>query len=164
VDVRFSNRIEDCEDLTRASHRASPHARFRKWAFLLIGIAVLALPFLGVRGVRHPDWSLWPLFPFALCFIYYGSQTPKRLARRQYGKLLSTDEYEAHISEEGIITVSPTVRTELKWEAFSRPIYGEVTVALVHGALMYVFPRRAFTDDQWQEFMHLIREHIRSKK
>jgi YcxB-like protein len=121
------------------------------------------LPFFGVRGPHHPDWSLWPLFPIAVWFIHYGLQTPTRIARKKYAKLLSKEECKADISGNGIITTSRTVRTELKWEAFSQPIKGDGVIALVHEALMYVFPRCAFTDEQWQAFMRLIREHASQK-
>jgi YcxB-like protein len=160
MEVQYTLRIEDFEEITRAAYSAHPRQQRIRWALLLIGIAVLILPFVGVRGPLHPEWSLLPLFPFAMCFIYYGLQTPNRIARKKYGRLLSQEEYKAEISENGIITTSRTVRTELKWEAFSQSIGGDGAIALVHRALMYVFPRRAFTDEQWQEFMRLIREHI----
>lgn len=100
------------------------------------------------------------MLPFGIWFIYYGTQTPKRIARKKYAKLIPTDESKAEISENGIVISSPLVRTEAKWQAFSQSIAVESVIAFRHGALMYTFPRRAFTDDQWSEFIGFIHQHI----
>jgi hypothetical protein len=118
------------------------------------------LPFLTSVSLYHPDWSMWPVLPFAAWLVYAGLQTPKRIARRRYGKMLFPHEYTAEISKDGIVTHSPTVRTELKWTAFSFFIESTNVVALIYEAVMYVFPRRAFSDNQWREFMQLIRERV----
>jgi hypothetical protein len=118
------------------------------------------LPFLAAGSLYHPDWSFWPILPFAVCLIHAGLQTPRKIARKRYKNSLFPSEYKAEISESGIVTLSPTVRTELKWEAFSRCIEGNSAVALVYEAVMYLFPRRAFAEEQWAEFMRLVREHV----
>jgi YcxB-like protein len=160
MEVHYSYRIEDFEDISIATCEADRRGRRYRVAYLLIGTAILLLPFLAAGSLYHPDWSYWPILPVAVCFIYGGLQTPRRIARKQYKNLLFPTEYKAEISESGIVTLSPTVRTELKWEAFSRRIEGKSVVALVCEAVMYLFPRRAFTEEQWQEFMRLVREHV----
>ncbi|HEY6465272.1 MAG TPA: YcxB family protein [Candidatus Acidoferrales bacterium] len=160
MEVRYTHRIEDFEDITRAVDRLHPRSRRLRQAYILVGVLVVALPFLAAGSIRHPDPTLWPLLPFAACLIAAGAKTPSRRARKYYSKLIFPYEYKVEISDAGITTNSPTVRTELQWRAFSSVIAGKDVLALTYEGLMYLFPRRAFTDDQWTDFMRLIREHV----
>lgn len=149
MEVHYSYRIEDFENVTEAASKVDPRWRRNnrnRNAFLLIGATIFLLPFLASGSLYHPDWSLWPILPLAACLLYAGVQTPKRIARKQYRHSLFPYDYKAEISDSGIVTISPTVRTELKWQAFSRCIEGDGVIALVYEAVMYLFPRRAFTD------------------
>lgn len=51
-------------------------------------------------------------------------------------------------------------RGEMKWEAFQRVIEGNGAIALVSDAMMYVFPKRAFTSTELEEFKDLIAVHV----
>jgi hypothetical protein len=158
--IHYSYRREDFEDISEVADKARPKNRRIRIAYILLGVWILILPFLAAWSLRHPDWSLWPIYPVALFLICMGLQTPKRIARRQYSSAVPRYAYDAEISENGIVTSSPSVRTELRWEAFSRCIGGNNVVGLVCEAVMYLFPRRAFTKEQWTEFMRLIAEHV----
>ena len=155
MEVHYSYRIEDFENISEAAYKSDPrgrrHTRNRN-AFLLIGATIFLLPFMASGTLYHPDWSFWPIFPVAAWLLYAGLQTPKRIARKQYKHCIFPYDYKAEISDSGIVTISPTVRTGLKWEAFSRCIDGNGVIALVYEAVMYLFPRRAFTDDQCGSF------------
>jgi YcxB-like protein len=57
-------------------------------------------------------------------------------------------------------TVSPLAESELKWAAFSRLIEGQTAIALVVDGIMYVLPKRAFSKEQLDGFMELLRRHV----
>lgn len=161
MEIRYSYRVEDLEEITAAAYKTKYRRAERiRISYLGIGIASLALPFLAAGSLLHPDRSLWFAVVLGVLFIYYGLQSPRRLARKRNAKTVRNEEYTATISEDGVVTVSPTVRTELKWEAFSSIIHSKTVVALTCNAVMYMFPRRAFSDEQWEEFSSLIRKHV----
>lgn len=163
VEVQYAYRMEDFENITEAASKTDPrwrrHTRNRN-AFRLIGATLFLLPFLASGNLYHPDWSFWPVLPLGAGLLYAGGQTPTRIARKQYRNSLFPYDYRAEISDSGIITISPAVRTELKWQAFSQCIEADGVIALVYEAAMYLFPRRAFTEQQWQEFRALISKHL----
>jgi hypothetical protein len=155
--------MKDFEEITAAAYDAYPRARLTRWGYLLVGTALVFLPFLAGGSVFDADWSLLAFLGYAALFIYAGTRTPRRTARKQYRNLIFPYEYEAEISPDGIVTTSPTVRTDLKWAAFSRAIEAPEVVALVYESVMYVFPRRAFAQEQWQEFIGMIKERVPAK-
>ena len=55
---------------------------------------------------------------------------------------------------------SPVGRGEMKWETFQRVIEGHEAIVLVADTVMYVFPKRAFTSTELEEFKELIAAHV----
>jgi hypothetical protein len=53
-----------------------------------------------------------------------------------------------------------TGRNELKWAAFNRTISAPNVGVLVSKNVMYVFPKRAFSDEQWAEFTEQIKSRV----
>lgn len=164
VEIHYKYLLEDFEEITEAAYKAYPRWARQRAAYLVLGVILLFLPFLAGGSLHHPDWSLWWVPAFGVGGIYAGLETPKRVARKKYGSSIYPYEYYATISSEGIVTRSPTVRTELKWEAFSHSIESPQVIALVYEGLMYVFPRRAFTEAEWLEFKNLIQERVPQAK
>jgi hypothetical protein len=160
MNVRYSYRLEDCEDINEAADRSLPRARRVRFMSLIAGALLLCAPFLAGRGVSHPDQFLLGMSPVAICLVLWGLQSPKKSAKKFYAKAINGTEYQAVITDEGITTLSPTVRTELKWAAFSQIIEGENTMALVYEAVMYLFPRRAFNLEQWDEFLEQVHARV----
>jgi YcxB-like protein len=159
MDVHYTYGMGDFEEISEAADRLNPKARRLRKAYLLLGIALVALPFLAGGSIRHPDVSLWPTIPFGVLLIMYAANSrPRKLARKYYS--VAPYEYKASITEAGITTLSPTVRTELNWAAFSRCIEAENVLALVYENVMYVFPKRAFSEQQWEEFHGLIQRFL----
>jgi len=117
-------------------------------------------PFVTGGGITHPDQFLLGMGPFALCFFVWGFQSPRHRARKVYADAITGMEYEATITEDGITTVSSVARGELKWAAFSRVIEGNDATALVSDAVMYVFPKRAFSPEQLEAFKKLTSAHV----
>jgi hypothetical protein len=163
MEVQFVCEMEDIEEVTisELKSRYPSTGRMRKLCFLL-GLAIPLLPFLVATDFRHPDLSLWWTLPLGIGLLISAIvSTPRRWARKYYAdKCAEREECKATISEEGITMSTPMVHTELRWAAFSRCIEGNGVLALVHSGIMYVFPQRAFTEEQWKEFHGLVQRLV----
>jgi hypothetical protein len=126
-----------------------------RFELVCAGVLLLVAPFLASPGLVHPDPFLVGLSVFGIAMIAYGFQSPRGLARKQYAAMIDGSEYEASINEEAMTTRSSTGYSVIQGAAFSRVIQSENAVGIVDKAMMYVMPRRAFTQDQWAEFLSL---------
>jgi hypothetical protein len=160
MDIRYSHKIEDFEELAEVTDKLVPRRRATRFALVCVGVLLLIAPFLAGPGLVHPDPFLLGLSVFSIAVIACGLHSPRRFARKQYAAMIDGTEYEASISEEAIATRSSTGHSVLQWAAFSRVIQGQNAVGVVYKAMMYVFPRRAFTQDQWAEFLSLLRRNV----
>jgi hypothetical protein len=161
IKVRYSYRLEDLEDVHDAADRAVPTARRTRREAVVAGCLFLIAPFLAAKSILHPEAFLLGMSPFGVCFIWWGLQNPKRDVRKRYAQAVEIfPEYEVTIEEGGITTQSPTIRTELKWEAMSQILEGKGAVGLVCENVMYVFPGRAFNQEEWDRFLGQVRERI----
>ena len=158
--IKYSYRIEDFEDVSVTADRLIPRLHRIRFASIIAGSLLLVSPFLAGGGITHPDQFLLGMGPFAVCFLLWGFQSPARKARKLYATAMTGMEYEATITDDGITTVSPVTRCELKWEAFSRAIEGNDAIALVSYAVMYLFPKRAFSAEQLEEFVKLASSRV----
>ena len=160
MDVRYSYRIEDFEELAEVADKLVPRRRAIRLGLICVGVLLLIAPFLAGQSLLHPDPFLLGLSAFAVAMIACGVQSPRRVARKQYAAMIDGTEYEASIKEDAITTKSSTGHSVLQWAAFSSVIQGQNALGIVDKAMMYVFPRRAFTQDQWAEFLSLLRQHV----
>jgi hypothetical protein len=158
ISVRFRYQIEDFKELVEAD--LGTKLRRRQLTYIVLGLVVLAVPFLYGRGLLHPDRDGLPLIPLGLLLLIGGVSGTYKAALQPYQAHADDTEYETTIDDTGIMTASSTSRTELKWETFSRVIRGNNVVALVCKSVMYAYPKRAFSDEQWAEFMEQIRTRV----
>jgi hypothetical protein len=162
MEIKYSYKIEDFEEIVEVADKLAPRRHAVRFAVTSLGLFLLVAPFITSSGPSHPDLFLLGLSPFGVSMIVcVVLQNPRRIARRYYAPELAHEtEYEATIKEDGIATTSPTCRSEFKWTAFSRVIEGQNALALVERTTMYVFPRRAFSSEQWADFVALLRNHV----
>jgi hypothetical protein len=162
--IRFRYDLEDYVDATIVAYRELyPYFQRQRLGAILVGLAIVPLV-LWTHTLPPPNDSIsyW-MMPLGLWIAWhFGSSTPTRKARKVYKPLLKDEEYEADISEVGITTVSPTIRTEMQWAAFDRVLEGETTFTAYTGAVMYVFPKCAFTAAEIEQFRNLIGEKVKS--
>jgi len=158
--VRYAYRMGDFEGINESAYQLNPGVQRRRIGAFLVGILVLILPFLAGRDFRHPEPFLLGMAPFAFCLLWWGLHGPRRIARKTYADAVNGTEYQATITDEGITTLSPTVKTELKWAAFSSHIESDDAMALIYESVMYIFPKRAFQPDQWVSFQNLVSQHV----
>ncbi len=158
--VRYSYKIEDFEEICEVADNLSPRRRRIRFGLVFVGILLFLVPFLTSSGPSQPDKFLLGMSPFGVVLIVCGLRNPRRVARKYYGPEVDGREFEVTIDEGGITTTSSTARTEFQWTAFTRVIEGPNAVALVERTVMYLFPKRAFTSEQWGEFLTRLREHV----
>lgn len=161
MDVKYSFKIEDFEEIVEVADKLSPQRRAIRFALVCVGVLLLVAPFLAGADFLHPDRFLLGMYPFAFWLIACGIlQNPRRLARKYYAAEVDGTECETSINEDGITTKSSTSQVVLRWPAFSRVIEGQNAIALVEKTIMFVFPRRAFSQEQWDQFLSLLRQHV----
>jgi YcxB-like protein len=161
MDVRYSFKIEDFEEIAEVADKLTPRRHAIRFALVCVGVLLLIAPFLAGTDFLHPDRFLLGMCPFAFwliaCVIL---QNPRRVARKYYAAEVDGTECEASINEDGITTKSSTSQVVLRWTAFSRVIEGQNAIALVEKTIMFVFPKRAFSQEQWDKFLSLLRQHV----
>jgi hypothetical protein len=161
MDIRYSYKIEDFEEIVEVADKLAPRRHVIRFGLVCVGGLLLIAPFLADRGPSHPDPFLLGLSPYGISMIVCGIlQNPRRVARKYYAPEIQGIECEATIKQDGITTASPTSRAEFRWAAFTRVIEGKNVLALVETTTMHVFPRRAFSQEQWDDFISLLREHV----
>lgn len=160
IDVRYSFKIEDFVEILEVADKLSPRPRRIRFGAKFVAGLLLVAPFLTSSGPSHPDQFLLGMSATAIFLLGWGLVTPKQIARKYYDKQIDGTEYEASITENGIRTISPTSRAEFQWGAFSKVIEGTNQVALIDKTIMYVFPKRAFSPEQWTKFINLLHKHI----
>ena len=159
--IRYTFRIEDFEDLCVTAERLTPHVRRIKFAAVMAGWLLSVAPFLAAPGLWPPDKFLLGMEPMALCLVACGLQNVRRTRQKFYAAAVTDKDYEADISEGGVMTMCRVGRSELKWEALPESYRRRRrnSPGLSYAA-MYVFPKRAFTAEQLDEFKKLIASHV----
>jgi hypothetical protein len=130
------------------------------WIIALLGIALMAVPFL----LQEPDGrrylSLgWPLIPLGLILIYYGIryQSPKRVARQQYASTgIEGHEFAAQVSQEGIQVRGTYSEWKYAWPAILLAEESEKLFALYSGLQIFVFAKRYLNEEQINALRSLI--------
>ena len=133
--------------------------RFRvQW--LVVGIGLIAIVL-----TQKPSPLYWLLL-LGLLFIWTAIAYPGQRLKGHFRKSVTGEEVAAQIDEFGVTTISPTSRTEIKWEGFSFMVETSKTLSLVTiSNTILVFPKRAFTEQSCEELRRLIiQKGIRSKR
>jgi hypothetical protein len=161
IKIRYSYRLEDLEDVYDAADRISPGVRRTRREAIVAGYLFLVAPFLAASSFLHPEAFLLIIAPCGVGLIWWGMQSPKRDARRRYSQAVSIwPEIEATLAESGIMIETPATSGELAWSAVSQAVEGKTALGLVSKNQMHIFPRRAFSAEQWDEFLKLARERV----
>jgi hypothetical protein len=163
--VQYSYRIEDFEDIAEAADRLGVGKKRLSTAYLLAGVLLVFAPFLASGRIARPEPTLLPISILGLCVLVSPFfRNPRKAAHKFYAEWLDSETYTVEIDEHAIVTKSTKIYTELKWAAFSRYIEAQTGVALVIGGVMYLLPKRAFSEDQWKEFTSLYRSNVSPSK
>jgi hypothetical protein len=156
IEIRYVLQIEDFMDAIRASYASDKRGKRVRIAMIVIGIAIVPLVFYtrsfgAGRGL--PYWMI----PLGLGLAWSGLQSPALRLKTYYKKSVTNEKVIAQIDEGGVTTESPTARTEMKWVGFSYALETPNTFSLFTIAnLLFVFPKRAFSEQSCEEFRKII--------
>lgn len=133
-------------------------------ALALIAIGVFVNYFDPFNG--ELNWVCWFFMGYGLIFLivyYYRILT----IGKRYFKKLPQDKnlFPYTFSEEGISFQGEKNNTLMKWELYQSALINEKMVLLYSNEIKFsIFPRRSFTDSQFEQFSQLVRQHIANWK
>src|ERR1051326_5308793 len=138
------------------------NVRQQRWLLPLLGIAVIAVPFLqtGPDGYMKLDLiPSVPLFLLGLLLIYCGIryQTPRFVLRNGYANSgLQNRTFKALVSAEGFRVEGAHSEWKYNWPAVLVAGESENLVMLYTGIQIFVFSKRQMAQEQLAVFQQLI--------
>jgi len=161
IEIRYVLQIEDFMDSVRASYASDKRGKRVRMAMSAIGIAIVPLVFDTKSFGEGSGLSYW-MIPLGLGLAWYGLFPARRL-KAFYQKCVTGEEVTGQFDDARMVTFSATARTEILWSAFDSWIEGQTTFAIYAANVMYVLPKRAFSDESCAEFRRLLSEKIRAR-
>jgi|GEM_PF-4367423 hypothetical protein len=134
----------------------------RSWLVLLLGLAVIAVPFLhtdadGYANVDHT--LLWPMLLLGVFLIYCGLryQSLKHRAGEAYSSTgIGNHKFEALISKEGIEVKGTYSEWKYAWPAMLLVEESEELFTFYTGLQIFIFAKRYLTSEQSEAIRQLI--------
>lgn len=161
IEIRYVLQLDDFIDAVRASYAGDKRGKIVRIAAVVVGLSIIPLVFYTRSFGEGHELSYW-IIPLALGLAWSAAfQSPARRSRTYYRKSVTGEEVTGQFDETRMVTFSAKSRTEMLWSAFERWIEGDKTFVLYSANLMYVFPKRAFSDQSSAEFHTLLKEKIR---
>jgi hypothetical protein len=134
----------------------------RSWIVPLLGVAVMAVPFLQVDadGYINPHLgSLWIVVVGGFALIYYGVryQSARYIARQHYPSTgIEHHRFTAIVSDGGIKVRGTFSEWKYGWPAILLAEESEKLFALYTGLQIFVFAKRHLNDEQTNALRSLI--------
>ena len=154
------------EDYRRAVYlHLRPRPVFAVAGILMLALAVLALV-LMIRS--HPPWDpITLVLPGCLAYfaVFFFVALPWQATRhfRQNRFLAHATEY--RIDETGLHAQSDLGTTEIPWDHLHKWKENRRLILLYPtDATYFLFPRRLFTDAEWEEFRALAAQHLKKSR
>jgi hypothetical protein len=124
--------------------------RYRvRWVVIGVGLIAIVL-------AQKPS-PLYGLIFLGLFYLWSATRFPTSYLKKHFQKSVTNEQVVAQIDEGGVTTESPTARTEMKWAGFGYALETPNTFSLFTIAnIMYVFPKRAFSEQSREEFRKII--------
>ena len=115
---------------------------------------------LGIWTVLIPGGILCSL---GINTIYFTLITRRKLIKFHLAYRFVTEPGTFEFTQQGVISRSKTSEATLSWETFARAVYNDTTLLLYVSTNSHlIFPKKMFTEQQWQELMHLVHENIKN--
>jgi uncharacterized membrane protein len=140
------------------------YRRFARRLIPWVGAFLLTTQLIYVIVMPHRDLGLAPIgFMVGLFFVYCGFAL-RRYFRRSYQKdQRFKHEFTAEISDEGVEIVTAFSESKMKWPSFVRFLESADTFMLFLAQWLFlVFPKRAFADDEADQFRKLLQRNMLS--
>jgi len=159
IEARYVLRTDEATDAAREAYRRSWIMRLSRSGSVIVGLGLIGIAFTG-----NPSPAYW-VIAVGIWFVWHGIQSPVRRFSYKVGlkTSISNEEVLVQINETMVVVASPTTRIEAQWAAFNLAFETPKTFVLHDGKLLYVFPKRAFSEQCREELRRLIEEKISSQ-
>ena len=146
---------------------ANEKPQYRRYSRLVmpwIGAADLVIVALYLVVLPHPDNGFVVVGSTVGLFLLYCGFALKRYFRKLYRKdHRFKHDFTAEISHSGICLVTPFSEGQMTWNAFVRFLESEMIFMVFIAEWNFpIFPKRAFSSDEAEQFRSLLQGNIHS--
>jgi hypothetical protein len=168
MEIQYEYTVDDFIEAQIAAVRIIPQLRRVQRLALLVGLLILlSLPVVLLTGghISYSDPRLWIFPAIGLYLVLTTTLLRPLLLRRQFRQNPHiAGRHSARFSEEVIQLAGPESRSEIDWSAVDRYTESKNMFVLVHfPRMIYLFPKRAFTSEQLDEFRELLHRKLPMK-
>jgi YcxB-like protein len=150
IEATYILTIDDFMDAVRERFRRDPANIRIRVGYIVIGVGLIAV------FVEKLPLAYWLIF-VGVFLAWWGIRSPARRLKNYYQRSVTNEQIVAQIDENGVTTVSPTGRSEMKWVGFAYVLETPKTFSLYTiGNIMFVFPKRAFDEQSCEELRKLV--------
>ena len=163
IAIRQDIRPEDCRRAVYLHLRPRP-------GYGVAGTLILALAALGtVQKIYSPDpWNsstFVPLASLAFLAVFFFVALPWQATRNFKQNRFLTHPTEYRIDETGLLVQSDLGTTKIPWDHLHKWKENRRLILLYPtDAAYYLFPRRLFTAEEWEEFRALAAQHLKKSR
>jgi len=151
IEATYTLSVDDFMEAGRAGYRKDLSITRYRAQWLTVGIGLIA-----VVLTQKPSPIYWLLLLAAL-LIWSAVTYPGQHLRKHFQRSVTDEQVLVQINEAGVTTLSRTSRAELKWAAFKSMVETPGTLSLLTiNNVLYVFPKRAFSEQACNELRLLI--------
>jgi hypothetical protein len=151
IEATYILTIDDLMDAGKAVYGYESSVKRHRLERLVIGLGLIAIVL-----TQKPSPLYWFILP-GLLYVWSAIRFPVRYLKNHFQKSVTNEQIVAQIDEIGTTTSSPTGRSETKWAGFKFMIETPKTLSLLtNNNIMYVFPKRAFSEQSCEELRKLV--------
>ena len=149
--IAYEITVKDYTEAMRLLRRHVKATGMVRWGMPLVGLMIVLLPFINRELAGDYDKFLLGLSVFGAFLLFCSlTQHLTRWNSRVFYKRIGVagENYTAHFSPEDILIESKNQQLRIKWAAFSAREESEQLFMFYSCPLMYIFPKRHFTEEQ----------------
>ena len=161
IQVLYTLQIDDFMDAVGASYAKDKRGKRIRAAMIVIGIAIVPLVLYTRSFGEDRGLSYW-MIPLGLGLAWSAFQSPARRLKSYYKKSVTGEQVTGQFDAGRMVTFSTTTRIEILWSGFDEWMEGDTTFVVFAANMMYVFPKRAFSEGACAEFRRLLGEKIQA--
>ena len=140
---------------------------WKKYFMLLFGVVVIALAgvLLIFQASARSNFFIYLLFVYGIGLFIYQFWFHATIGQRMYKKIPDIRlPYDVKIDESGVLLSNVNVASNLEWSKYIVAIFDkEILLLYVYGNMFHIFPKRIFSNKQFERVMGLVQKNIERK-
>lgn len=167
IEIEITYTADDLQKSYKAHFNKQYPIRSKLVLFMGILLIILGLLLVAIENATSKsNWlgiSYSGLGAIAIIYYLWNSNT---LGKRMYNKMPDFKlPYHYKITSEGINITNKSISTDVKWDHFWNSLITDDMILIYPNKYRYnLFPKRYFTDEQFQQLAKLIKENVVHKK